>query len=82
MAYITVKIITVYGVGSKLKEEGGEGLDLSKILTSQKKKKRSLVMAMFNFAKKIAEPLKKSKKSKIFYQWSALDKIRRQFLCM
>lgn len=31
---------------------------------------------MFNFAKKIAEPLKKSKKSKIFYQWSALDKIR------
>lgn len=33
------------------KKGGGEGLDLSKILTS-KKKRRSLVMAMFNFAKK------------------------------
>lgn len=73
MAYITVKIITVLVPiqwGRKQierKKGGGEGLDLSKILTS-KKKRRSLVMAMFNFAKKIAEPLKKSKKSKIFYQ--------------
>lgn len=73
MAYITVKIITVLVPiqwGRKQierKRGGGEGLDLSKILTS-KKKRRSLVMAMFNFAKKIAEPLKKSKKSKIFYQ--------------
>lgn len=73
MAYITVKIITLLVPiqwGRKQierKRGGGEGLDLSKILTS-KKKRRSLVMAMFNFAKKIAEPLKKSKKSKIFYQ--------------
>lgn len=71
MAYITVKIITVlvpiqWGRKQIERKRGGEGLDLSKILTS--KKKRSLVMAMFNFAKKIAEPLKKSKKSKIFYQ--------------
>lgn len=72
MAYITVKIITVlvpiqWGRKQIERKRGGEGLDLSKILTS-KKKRRSLVMAMFNFAKKIAEPLKKSKKSKIFYQ--------------
>lgn len=72
MAYITVKIITVLVPIQWCRKQierrrGGEGLDLSKILTS-KKKRRSLVMAMFNFAKKIAEPLKKSKKSKIFYQ--------------
>lgn len=63
MAYITVKIITVlvpiqWGRKQIERKRGGEGLDLSKILTS-KKKRRSLVMAMFNFAKKIAEPFKK-----------------------
>lgn len=63
------------------KKKGEGGARLIKNI-DKPKKKRSLVMAMFNFAKKIAEPLKKSKKSKIFYQWSALDKIRRQFLCM
>lgn len=57
MAYITVKIITVLVPIQWCRKQierrrGGEGLDLSKILTSQKKKKRSLVMAMFNFAKK------------------------------
>lgn len=60
MAYITVKIITVLVPIQWCRKQierrrGGEGLDLSKILTSQKKKKRSLVMAMFNFAKKIKD---------------------------
>lgn len=60
MAYITVKIITVlvpiqWGRKQIERKRGeGEGLDLSKILTS-KKKRRSLVMAMFNFAKKIKD---------------------------
>lgn len=72
MAYITVKIITVLVPIQWCRKQierkrGGEGARLIKNIDKQKKK-RSLVMAMFNFAKKIAEPLKKSKKSKIFYQ--------------
>lgn len=71
MAYITVKIITVLVLiqwcRKQIERRRGGGARLIKNIDKQKKR-RSLVMAMFNFAKKIAEPLKKSKKSKIFYQ--------------
>lgn len=71
MAYITVKIITVLVLiqwcRKQIERRRGGGARLIKNIDKQKKKS-SLVMAMFNFAKKIAEPLKKSKKSKIFYQ--------------
>lgn len=49
-----------------MKEKGGGGgARLIKNIDKQKKK-RSLVMAMFNFAKKIAEPLKKVRNQKSF----------------
>lgn len=71
MAYITVKIITVLvpikWCRKQIERKKGGGARLIKNI-DKPKKKRTLVMAMFNFAKKIAEPLKKSKKSKIFYQ--------------
>lgn len=69
MAYITVKIILVpiQWCRKQIERKRWGGARLIKKIDKQKKK-GSLVMAMFNFAKKIAEPLKKSKKSKIFYQ--------------
>lgn len=55
MAYITVKIITVLvpiqWCQKQIERKRG-GARLIKNIDKQKKKKRSLVMAMFNFAKK------------------------------
>lgn len=58
MAYITVKIITVLvpiqWCQKQIERKRG-GARLIKNIDKQKKKKRSLVMAMFNFAKKIKD---------------------------
>lgn len=58
MAYITVKIITVLVLiqwcRKQIERRRGGGARLIKNIDKQKKK-RSLVMAMFNFAKKIKD---------------------------
>lgn len=59
MAYITVKIITVLVLiqwcRKQIERRRGGGARLIKNIDKPKKKKRSLVMAMFNFAKKIKD---------------------------